>query len=84
MLLKCVKAELPTCQLLIVLEREIKALVREAPDAFADGVIFKSSLDIGRGDLISALRTIAKGGVYFPAEIRRLGAAHSQNPTCCP
>ena len=71
-LLKRVKAELPTCQLLIVLERETKALVREALDAFADGVIFKSSLGTGRGDLIAALHTIADGGVYYPAEIRRL------------
>ena len=45
-LLRRVKAELPTCQLLIVLERE-------ALDAFADGVIFKSSLGTGRGDLIA-------------------------------
>ena len=57
-LLKRVKAELPTCQLLIVLERETKALVREALDSFADGVIFKSSLGTGRGDLI---------GVYAPS-----------------
>ena len=48
---------------LIVLERETKALVREALDAFADGVIFKSSLGTGRGDLIAALHTIAEGGV---------------------
>ena len=61
-LLKRVKAELPTCQLLIVLERETKALVREALDAFADGVIFKSSLGTGRGDLIGALHTLADGG----------------------
>ena len=77
-LLKRVKAELPTCQMLIVLERETKALVREALDAFADGVIFKSSLGTGRGDLIAALHTIADGGVYYPAEIRRLAAAAPQ------
>ena len=77
-LLKRVKAELPTCQLLIVLERETKALVREALDAFADGVIFKSSLGTGRGDLIGALHTLADGGVYYPAEIRRLAAAAPQ------
>ena len=83
-LLKRVKAELPTCQLLIVLERETKALVREALDAFADGVIFKSSLGTGRGDLIGALRTIAEGGVYFPEDIRRLGAAQAPNPNLPP
>ena len=83
-LLKRVKAELPTCQLLIVLERETKALVREALDSFADGVIFKSSLGTGRGDLIGALRTIAEGGVYFPEDIRRLGAAQAPNPNLPP
>ena len=77
-LFKRVKAELPTCQMLIVLERETKALVREALDAFADGVIFKSSLGTGRGDLIGALHTLADGGVYYPAEIRRLAAAAPQ------
>ena len=84
MLLNRVKAELPTCQLLIVLERETKALVREALDSFADGVIFKSSLGTGRGDLIGALRTIAEGGVYFPEDIRRLGAAQAPNPNLPP
>ena len=74
-LLRRVKAELPTCQLLIVLERETKALVREALDAFADGVIFQSSLGTGRGDLIAALHTLADGGVDYPADIRRLAAA---------
>lgn len=83
-LLNRVKAELPTCQLLIVLERETKALVREALDSFADGVIFKSSLGTGRGDLIGALRTIAEGGVYFPEDIRRLGAAQAPNPNLPP
>ena len=67
-----------------MLERETKALVREALDAFADGVIFNSSLGTGSGDLIGALRTIAEGGVYFPAEIRRLGAAQSPNPNLPP
>ena len=43
--------------------------------AFADGVIFKSSLGTGRGDLISALQTIASGGIYYPEEIRRIAAS---------
>ena len=72
-LIKRVKAELPTCQLLIVLVRETQAVVQEAMEAFADGVIFKSSLGTGRGDFIQALQTIAQGGVYYPNEIRRLG-----------
>ena len=74
-LLKRVKAELPTCQLLIVLARETQAVVQEAMQAFADGMIFKSSLGSGRGDLISALHTVAEGGVYYPTEIRRMAAS---------
>ena len=40
-LLLRVKAELPTCQLLIVLVRETQAMVQEAMQAYADAVIFK-------------------------------------------
>ena len=72
-LLRRAKATLPTCQLLIVLVRETKAAVQEAMEAFADGVIFKSSLSTGGGDFMQALQTIAQGGVYYPNEIRRLG-----------
>lgn len=77
-LLRRVKAELPTCQLLIVLVRETQAVVQEAMEAFADGVVFKSSLGTGRGDLIKALRTLADGGVYFPEQIRRIAASTPQ------
>ena len=38
-------------------------------------MIFKSSLGTGHGDLIGALQTIARGGVYYPAEIRSIAAA---------
>ena len=79
-LLRRVKAELPTCQLLIVLVRETQAVVQEAMEAYADAVIFKSSLGTGKGDFIQALNTLAAGGVYFPEEIRRLGAAQAPNP----
>ena len=77
-LIRRVKAELPTCQLMIVLVRETQAVVQEAMEAFADGVIFKSSLGTGRGDLINALRTLADGGVYFPEQIRRIAASTPQ------
>ena len=73
-LLRRVKAELPGCHLLIVLVRETQAVVQEAMEAFADAVIFKSSLGTGNGDFIQALKTLSEGGVYFPEEIRRLGA----------
>ena len=76
-LLRRVKAELPNCQLLIVLTRETQAVVQEAMEAFADAVIFKSSLGTGNGDFVQALRTLSDGGVYFPEEIRRLGAQQS-------
>ena len=73
-LIKRVHAELPTCQCLIVLVRETQAVVREAMDAYADGVMFKSSFGTGRGDFIQALQTLAEGQVYYPEEIRRLGS----------
>ena len=83
-LLKRVKAELPTCQLLILLVRETQEVVQEAMEAFADGVIFKSSLGTGKGDFMQALATLAEGGVYFPEEIRRLGAAQVPKPDLPP
>ena len=83
-LLKRVKAELPTCQLLILLVRETKVVVQEAMEAFADAVIFKSSLGTGKGDFIQALQTLSEGGVYFPEEIRKLGAAQAPNPNLPP
>ena len=78
-LLKRVKAELPTCQLLIVLVRETQAVVQEAMQAYADAVIFKSSLGTGKGDFVQALQTLSEGGVYLPEEIRQLGAAQAPN-----
>ena len=54
-LLRRVKAELPACQLLIVLVRETQAVVQEAMQAYADAVIFKSSLGTGKGDFVQAL-----------------------------
>ena len=79
-LLRRVKEELSTCQLLIVLVRETREVVQEAMLASADGVIFKSSLSTGHGDLIGALQTIARGGVYYPAEIRSIAAAAPRPP----
>ncbi|QNI59001.1 two-component system response regulator RR class II (RRII)-CheY-LuxR [Synechococcus sp. BIOS-U3-1] len=73
-LIKRVHAESPSCQSLIVLVRETQAVVREAMDAYADGVMFKSSFGTGRGDFIQALQTLAGGQVYYPEEIRRLGS----------
>ena len=83
-LLRRVREELPTCQLLIVLVRETQAVVQEALEAYADAVIFKSSLGTGKGDFIQALNTLAEGGVYFPEEIRRFGSAQDPNPKLPP
>ena len=77
-LLRRVKEALPTCQMLIVLVRETQTVVQEAMAAFADGVVFKSSLGTGRGDLINALHILADGGVYFPEQIRRIAASTPQ------
>ncbi|MDD9803265.1 MAG: response regulator transcription factor [Cyanobacteria bacterium MAG STY1_bin_7] len=79
-LLRRVKAELPACQLLIVLVRETQAVVQ----AYADAVIFKSILGTGKGDFVQALQTLSEGGVYLPGEIRKLGAAEAPNPNLPP
>ena len=83
-LLRRVKAEMPACQLLIVLERETQAVVTEAMEAYADAVIFKSSLGTGNGDFIQALQTLSEGGVYFPEQIRRLGAGQTSKQELSP
>ena len=53
-------------------------------EAYADAVIFKSSLGTGKVDFVQALHTLSKGGVYFPEEIRKLGAAQAPNPNLPP
>ena len=83
-LLRRVMAELPACQLLIVLVRETQAVVQEAMQAYADAVIFKSSLGTGKGDFVQALQPLSEGGVYLPEEIRKLGAAEAPNPNLPP
>ena len=82
-LLLLVKAELPTCQLLIVLVRETQALVQEVMEAYADAVIVRSSLGTSKGDFVQGLHTLSEGGVYFPEEIRKFGAAQAPNPNLC-
>ena len=53
-------------------------------EAYADAVIFKSSLGTGKVDFLQALHTLCEGGVYFPEEIRKLGAAQAPNPNLPP
>ena len=74
-LLRRVRAELPTFQLLIVLVRKTQAVVLDAMQAYADAVFFKSSLGAGKGDFVQALQILSEGGLYLPEEIRQLGAA---------
>ena len=35
-------------------------------------------------DFVQALHTLSEGGVYFPKEIRKLGAAQATNPNLPP
>ena len=67
-----------------MLVRETQVVVQEAMQAYADAVIFKSSLGTGKGDFVQALHTLSEGGVYLPEEIRQLGAAQEPNPNLPP
>ena len=67
-----------------MLVRETRAVVQEAMQAYADAVIFKSSLGTGKGDFVQALQALSEGGVYLPEEIRQLGAAEAPNPNLPP
>ena len=71
-LVKRAKAAINTCQVLIILVRETKAVVDEALSAGADGVMFKSSFGTGKGDFIQALIALAEGqGRYIPEDVRK-------------
>ena len=83
-LLQRVKTELPTTRLLIFLEHETKESVQEAMEAFADGVMFKSSLCTGEGDFVQALQAVAQGEVYFPEAIRAMAVPPSRKPDLPP
>ncbi len=59
----------PNITVLIFIKRETHEVVQEAMEAGADGVMFVSSIGTGDGDFINALRTTAKGGIYFPQPV---------------
>ena len=66
-----VKEFSPETRTLVFLHRETQAVVREALDAFAEGVIFISSLGKGvDGDFIRSLSAIAEGGNYYPQDVQ--------------
>ena len=51
-------------------------------EAYADAVIFKSSLGTGKVDFVQALHTLSEGGDYFPEEIRKLGGPRPRTQIC--
>ena len=66
-----VKEFSPKTRTIVFLHRETQAVVREALDAFVEGVIFVSSLGRGiEGDFIRSLAAIADGGNYYPKEVK--------------
>ena len=70
-LMQSVHEHSPDTRMLIFLSRETQDVVKEALQAHADGVIFRSSMGTGRGDFIQALQTLSAGGVYYPEDVRR-------------
>ncbi len=67
----------PDITALVFIRRETHAVVEEAMEAGADGVMFVSSIGTGHGDFINALRTTAKGGIYFPQPVIDACCAHN-------
>ena len=66
-----VKEFSPKTRTAVFLHRETQAVVREALDAFVEGVIFVSSLGKGlEGDFMRSLAAIAEGGNYYPKEVK--------------
>lgn len=55
---------------LIFLRRENPAVVNEALEAGADGVMFVSSIGSERGDFFKALQRTRDGSVYYPERVR--------------
>ena len=81
-LLRRVKAELPTCQLLIVLVRETQAVVQEAMQAYADAVIFKSSLGTGKGDFVQAFTPSLKAACISPRRFASSAQPRRRTQAC--
>ena len=63
---------------LVFMNRETQAVVREALEAFVEGVMFVSSLCKGvDGDFIRSLEAIADGGNYYPKEVKAVAGYES-------
>ena len=63
------KRQSPNLKALIFLSRETPAVVQEAMEAGAGGVMFISSIGTGDGDFIHALSTTNSGGIYYPRAV---------------
>lgn len=73
-----VKEFSPKTRTLVFLHRETQAVVREALEAFVEGVMFVSSLGRGvDGDFIRSLAAIADGGNYYPKEVKAVAGYES-------
>ena len=73
-----VKEFSPKTRTLVFLHRETQAVVREALEAFVEGVMFVSSLGKGvDGDFIRSLAAIADGGNYYPKEVKAVAGYES-------
>ena len=68
----------PKTRTLVFMHRETQAVVREALEAFVEGVMFVSSLGKGvDGDFIRSLAAIANGGNYYPKEVKAVAGYES-------
>ena len=71
----------PKTKILILTSITVSDSIARAIDAGASGVILKNSEN---EELISAVRTVAGGGVYLPDEVRRLMAEDPPAPKLSP
>ena len=79
-LIERVKKVSSNTKCLLFLHREIQAIVRDAINAQADGVVFVSSIGKGiDGDFIKAMSAVSAGHTYYPKEVRE-AAGFSADP----
>lgn len=84
-LIQQVKQISPDTNCLLFLRRETMAVVRDAIDAGADGVMFVSSISrVSDGDVMRALRAVSSGATYFPENIRSTAAYGDSEPSALP
>ena len=70
-LIERVKKVSSNTKCLLFLHRENQAIVRDAINAHADGVIFVSSIGKGTdGDFVKAMSAVSAGNTYYPKQVR--------------